>query len=212
MAWPTTPATTTHLDAGTDDPGLARPQIKQNVDNVNAIIDEFGDVNITSPTDGQLLQYNASNSRWENADASTGGGGGDSNMIVLGFNGTNALSDEGAPDRYYYFTELVDGGDNATINSDGELLLATGTYLLMDATIFGDGGNYDSRPEFYNENTNTQIANTTESSTNNWEFPELVKFSVTSTGHRHILRYDSSVTNTPITNITDDVIILLKIS
>ena len=39
MAWPTTKATTTHLDAETDDPNQARPQIKQNIDNVNSIID-----------------------------------------------------------------------------------------------------------------------------------------------------------------------------
>lgn len=41
MAWPTTKATTTHLDDQTDDPNLARPQIKQNIDNVNDIIDFF---------------------------------------------------------------------------------------------------------------------------------------------------------------------------
>jgi hypothetical protein len=41
MAWPTTKATTTHLDAGTDDPNQARPEIKQNIDNVNSIIDFF---------------------------------------------------------------------------------------------------------------------------------------------------------------------------
>jgi len=41
MAWPTTKATTTHLDAETDDPNQARPQIKQNIDNVNSIIDFF---------------------------------------------------------------------------------------------------------------------------------------------------------------------------
>tara|TARA_R110000796_G_scaffold36186_1_gene92491 strand:+ start:409 stop:969 length:561 start_codon:yes stop_codon:yes gene_type:complete len=41
MAWPSTKATTTHLDAQTDDPNQARPQIKQNIDNVNAIIDYF---------------------------------------------------------------------------------------------------------------------------------------------------------------------------
>jgi len=41
MAWPTTKATTTHLDDGTDNPNLARPEIKQNIDNVNDIIDFF---------------------------------------------------------------------------------------------------------------------------------------------------------------------------
>ena len=41
MAWPTTQAGTTHLDAGSDDPGSARADIKQNVDNVNGIMDEY---------------------------------------------------------------------------------------------------------------------------------------------------------------------------
>ena len=41
MSWPTTQAGTTHLDAGTDNPGSARVDIKQNVDNVNAILDFY---------------------------------------------------------------------------------------------------------------------------------------------------------------------------
>ena len=39
MAWPTTQATTTHLDSETDDPNQARPEIKLNIENVNSIID-----------------------------------------------------------------------------------------------------------------------------------------------------------------------------
>ena len=41
MSWPTTQAGTSHLDAGTDNPGSARADIKQNVDNVNAILDFY---------------------------------------------------------------------------------------------------------------------------------------------------------------------------
>ena len=52
--WPSgTKAGTTHLDAGTDSPRLARPDIKQNVDNVNAIIDMF---NIDSPSANHSIQ------------------------------------------------------------------------------------------------------------------------------------------------------------
>jgi hypothetical protein len=61
--WPSgTKASTTNLDAGTDRPSLARPDIKQNVDNVNAIIDMF---DITAPSDGEILKYNVSNTRFE---------------------------------------------------------------------------------------------------------------------------------------------------
>ena len=71
--WPSgTKASTANLDAGTDKPSLARPDIKQNVDNVNDIIDMF---NITSPSDGQILKYNLSNTRFELAADSTGAGG-----------------------------------------------------------------------------------------------------------------------------------------
>jgi hypothetical protein len=43
MAWPSgTKAATTNVDAGTDQPKLARADIKQNIDNVNSIIDYFG--------------------------------------------------------------------------------------------------------------------------------------------------------------------------
>lgn len=69
MAWPTTPASTANVDAGSDSPALARADIKQNIDNVNAIIDEFGEVDITSPVAGQALVYDGSNSRWINSGA-----------------------------------------------------------------------------------------------------------------------------------------------
>ena len=38
MSWPTTPASTTNLDSGSDNPGLARSDIKQDVDNLNSIL------------------------------------------------------------------------------------------------------------------------------------------------------------------------------
>ena len=68
--WPSgTKAGTTHLDSGTDSPRLARPDIKQNVDNVNSVIDMF---NIDSPTNGQILKYNTSNARFELDTDATG--------------------------------------------------------------------------------------------------------------------------------------------
>jgi len=55
MAWPSTKATTTSIDQGTDNPNLSRVQIKQDIDNVNAIVDTFS---ITSPAQGDALAYN----------------------------------------------------------------------------------------------------------------------------------------------------------
>lgn len=133
MAWPTTPATTTHLDAGTDDPNLARPQIKQNVDNVNAIIDEFGDVSITSPSDGQLLQYNASNSRWENAAASTGG---TINLALLKCTGTPASSGD-----FFTFSEDYDPSGIVSLTSNQYFNLASGDYYVMITGIRNNSSN-----------------------------------------------------------------------
>lgn len=42
MAWPTTQAGTTNVDAGSDKPSLARADIKQNIDNVNDILNTYG--------------------------------------------------------------------------------------------------------------------------------------------------------------------------
>ncbi len=71
--WPSgSKASTTNLDAGTDKPSLARADIKQNVDNVNSIIDMF---NISAPSDGQILKYNTSNTRFELASDDAGSGG-----------------------------------------------------------------------------------------------------------------------------------------
>ena len=70
--WPTSPASTANLDAGTDRPSLARPDLKTNVDNVNAIIDMF---NVTaSPTNGSILKYSSSTTKFEmvaDADVNT---------------------------------------------------------------------------------------------------------------------------------------------
>jgi hypothetical protein len=57
MAWPSgTKAGTTNVDNPTDLVVDARADIKQNIDNVNNIIDTFS---ITSPNDGDVLQYNS---------------------------------------------------------------------------------------------------------------------------------------------------------
>ena len=55
MTWPVTPVSTANLDAGTDEPRLARADIKQAVDNINAIAAEFGNVSAASATNDQIL-------------------------------------------------------------------------------------------------------------------------------------------------------------
>jgi len=55
MAWPISQVSTTNLDQGTDNPGLARVELKSAVDNVNSIVAEFGNVSLTDSTTGQVL-------------------------------------------------------------------------------------------------------------------------------------------------------------
>ena len=56
MTWPTT-TTTDSVDNAYDAPQNARADIKRNIDNVNAIIAEFGTVDLGTPQDGQILAY-----------------------------------------------------------------------------------------------------------------------------------------------------------
>lgn len=65
MTWPTTTINTTHMDAGTDLPSLARADIKQMADNVNAIKDT---ISITDPAAGEFLSYNSTSTQFENRD------------------------------------------------------------------------------------------------------------------------------------------------
>ena len=68
--WPAgTKASTDNLDQGSDSPRLARADLLQNVENVNAIIDTF---NISSPTNNQILKYSTANSRFDLATEAQG--------------------------------------------------------------------------------------------------------------------------------------------
>ena len=54
MSYPTVKAGTTHVDAGTDSPKQARSDIKQNIDNVNALIDHFNGTGPISIQDNEI--------------------------------------------------------------------------------------------------------------------------------------------------------------
>lgn len=68
--WPAgTKASTDNLDQGSDSPRLARADLLQNVQNVNAVIDTF---NISAPTNNQILKYSTANSRFDLATEAQG--------------------------------------------------------------------------------------------------------------------------------------------
>jgi len=114
--WPTgTKASTANLDAGTDSPRLARPDIKQNVDNVNAIIDMF---NIDSPTNGQILKYNTSNARFELDTDATG-----SAVSATTFVGDDSTGTAVNPGE----TFKIAGATGITTAVSGDTITITGT-------------------------------------------------------------------------------------
>lgn len=84
MAYPTVKATTTHLDQGSDSPSQARGQIKQNIDNVNALIDYFNgtgpikiqdnEIEATRSNDNLILRASGTGEIIVDALAQIGGG------------------------------------------------------------------------------------------------------------------------------------------
>ena len=114
--WPTgTKASTANLDAGTDSPRLARADIKQNVDNVNAIIDMF---NINSPSNDQVLKYNTSNARFELGTDSTG-----SAVSATTFVGDDSTGTAVNPGE----TFKIAGATGITTAVSGDTITITGT-------------------------------------------------------------------------------------
>lgn len=130
--WPTVKAVTTAMDDATDDPNVARPEIKQNVDNVNKIIDAF---HSTTPSDDNLWQYNATNTRWEavtpESVLSTIIG---KTMVVLELGNDGSGPSVSGSTQYNTITEHHDTGNLCSINTASSLgnrfTLGSGTYII----------------------------------------------------------------------------------
>ena len=108
MAWPSgTKAGTTNVDAGSDSPSSARADIKQNIDNVNAIIDEF---DIASPSNGDILTYNSTSGAWEPGASSAG-----SSVAVIEIV-DRITGEENVSGNIYrrYLSESVDSGGSGS--------------------------------------------------------------------------------------------------
>lgn len=119
MAWPkNTKASTNNVDEGTDLISNARGDIKQNIDNVNSMIDTFdiGGDSAGQIADGDILKYNSSASAFQPV-ASTAIGG--ANQLVIPFGGfvVNKWSGDtahpdsaGYDDRHRFFRIVTLGG------------------------------------------------------------------------------------------------------
>lgn len=129
--WPSgTKAGTTNVDNPTDLVANARADIKQNIDNVNDIIDTF---NIATPSDGDLLQYSSSSGQWEQVASSSVGSaanfayisilsGSDNNELVTGNTYRRAVTETFDPNSMITFD------DSSGISNT--FTLAAGNYIF----------------------------------------------------------------------------------
>ena len=139
--WPSgSKASTTNLDAGTDRPSLARADIKQNVDNVNSIIDMF---NIATPSNEQILKYNAGNSRFELvADAGQNINAGTGISVDQESDGGVTISSTVTDTNTTYTIDAETDGSNANLKLVGsdassdviQLVAGTNVALTVDST------------------------------------------------------------------------------
>ena len=123
--WPSgTKAGTTNVDNGSDLIRLARPDIKQNIDNTNAIIDTF---DTSGATNNDVLMYNSSTTKFE---PQSGIG---FNAILLEFDAD--INFQSTLQSYNY-----DGG--FTIIGGNSLGVTTGTNTAGDTKISFPTGTY----------------------------------------------------------------------
>jgi len=136
MAWPTSSkAGTTNVDQGSDKIRLARPDIKQNIDNTNAIIDTF--TNMGSPSNNDVLVYNGSS--FSPTSSTTFG------SALLAFNGDLTAGNN----QVYSGGFTVTGGTHLGITSgavdsagQSTFHLPQGTYHISNNAVFS--GTYGS--------------------------------------------------------------------
>ena len=128
--WPSAnKAVTTYTDQGTDRLADARPEINKTISNVNDIIDTF---NISSPSDGDLLQYSTSTGKWE--QIATTSVGTQVSIALLTTTTTLYPTTAGTVDRRVAWTETFDNNSIVTLGTGADTgkftLNGTGLYLL----------------------------------------------------------------------------------
>ena len=124
--WPTSKAGTTHVDAGSDNPGNARADIKQNIDNVNDMIDT---IVVNSPSNNQVLAYDSTDSRFENKDVSTLVSSAISSVATYETT-DSSLTYTNSYTKIANVSELSDSDGIISVSS-GVLTVSAGTYLIF---------------------------------------------------------------------------------
>jgi len=140
--WPSgTKASTTNVDQGSDQISSARADIKQNIDNVNDIIDTF---NISSPTDGDLLQYSTSTGKWEQVASTSVGGISGTLVIPFGgyvinqWSGSDPGDSPGQEERERKYRMVTLGGKYYSMSNKGAQTSSDLTLVSTEETVLGD--------------------------------------------------------------------------
>ena len=160
MGWPTTKATTTALDSGSDNPNTARPQIKQNIDNVNTIIDNF---TISSPNDKSILSYSSSlfattraplfEATLRTRDGQSFDGSGNQYEVLSSGSG-------GAEKRSCIWDEVIDDNNFVGLNSMSTgIILQPGKYFWQVLSKHRNSVYYYYPEEYYRPNLYWKVHN-----------------------------------------------------
>jgi len=142
MSWPSgSKASNQYTDQDTDLISDARADINQTILNVNSIIDTF---DIASPSNGDILQYNSTTSKWEPIDGATLNRSsiatfisrGNYNTGVVGESQYNIIWNNVSDNAVY--DEFRDFDDFTTHNSTtGVITVAAGRYNIQVLGITG---------------------------------------------------------------------------
>jgi len=146
MAWPTTSVSTANVDQGIDSPTQARAQLKDMVDTINQMADEFGDVNLTSAVEGDIMTLQ--NGVWKTEQ-----------LYEKGYVATLTI-DYGA-NGIFIPTIMYDGGIDMSITNTTMISLPPGTYLFEQNHLVtvNAGNQYDIYAlEWYCVTSNNVIA------------------------------------------------------
>tara|TARA_B100000519_G_scaffold4060_1_gene3932 strand:- start:9691 stop:10308 length:618 start_codon:yes stop_codon:yes gene_type:complete len=135
MSWPSgSKAGTSNVDNGNDLLANARADIKQNIDNTNSIIDEF---NISSPSDGDLLQYSSSTGKFEQVASGSIGAAGQQAIIKADATDLNldSAGNRAGANLKVPLSEIFDGAGFISISNDQISLTAATYWLEFESTI-----------------------------------------------------------------------------
>lgn len=145
--WPKdTKASTTNVDQGSDQISQARADIKQNIDNVNTIIDTF-DIQPDSagqPADGDVLQYNSATTTWRPVASTSVGGVSGTLVIPFGgyvinqWSGSDAGDSAGQEERERKYRMVTLGGKYYSMTNKGAQTQSDLTLVSTEETVLGD--------------------------------------------------------------------------